>query len=146
MEVREMTTPHWTNHLVNGFTPGKTTAVTVEVNPDETHPGVLLLLSRLPGLVQSLGQPYREDGADPLADEDEADLLWLLDHLHRVVYSLASQEDRLIRVLRDKGVSLARIGSALEMSPPGVKKRVERMERAEARGMHSAAYIDHADD
>lgn len=139
-----MTTPHWSNHLVLGFPTGKTSTVAVDVTPDNTHPAMLVVASRIKGLVDALGPIGSDDENDPLADETDGDLLWLLDHLHRVVYSLASQEDRLIRVLRDKGVSLARIGGALEMSPPGVKKRVERMERAEAHGMNSAAYVDHA--
>ncbi|TLW89238.1 hypothetical protein FFT09_22690 [Saccharomonospora piscinae] len=140
-----MATSHWSNNVVGAFPMGQTTTVEVEVTPDEMHPAALVLASRVRGLVDALGQRYRDDGSDPLADETDGDLLWLLDHLHRVVYSLASQEDRLIQVLREKNVSLARIGGALEMSAPGVKKRVERITAAESRGMNSAAYVDHAD-
>lgn len=141
-----MTTPHWSNHLLRAFPIGQTSTVELEINPDETHPALVLLASRVRGLVEALGVRYREDGSDPLADENEADLLWLLDHLHRVVYALSSQEDRVLEVLRGKDVSFARLGSALEMSAPGVKKRIERTQAANAAGMNSAAYIDHADE
>src|SRR5690625_650566 len=140
-----MATTHWSNHLVQSFPIGQTTTVPVEVDPEATRGSVTVLASRVRGLVEALG-PVNTGGHDPLADETDAELLWLLDPLHRVVYSLAGQEDRLLTLRREKGVSLARLGSTLEMSAPGIKKRLERIERAEARGMHSAAYVDHAED
>ena len=124
-----MTEPqHWSNHLIRGFPPEGMSTVEITLDAGTTRPAMVVVASRITGLVDALG-PVREDGTDPLAEEDSGDLLWLLDHLNRVAEALRSQEDRLIGLLRERGVSYARIAAAMEMTAPGVKKRLERLER-----------------
>lgn len=120
-----MTASHWSTGLILFFPPGQSTTLPIEINPDVTRTPMVVVASRIKGLLDALG-PTTDDGTDPLADEAPADLLWLLDHLNRTAEALRDQEDRLIGLLREQDVSYARIGTALEMSAPGVKKRVER--------------------
>src|SRR5690606_16826725 len=96
-----------------------------EIDLQQTRPAMVVVASRITGLIDALG-PARENDTDPLAEEDPGDLLWLLDHLNRTTEALRSQEDRLIQLLREQGVSYARIATAMEMTAPGVKKRLER--------------------
>lgn len=117
--------PHWSNRLIRGFPPEGTAEVSFEIDLQQTRPAMVVVASRITGLIDALG-PARENDTDPLAEEDPGDLLWLLDHLNRTTEALRSQEDRLIQLLREQGVSYARIATAMEMTAPGVKKRLER--------------------
>lgn len=116
---------HWSNHLIRSFPPEGTSTVEIALDASTTRIPVVVVASRITGLIDALG-PVREDGTDPLAEEDPGDLLWLLDHLNRTVGALRSQEDRLIGLLREKGVSYARIATVMEMTAPGIRRRHHR--------------------
>jgi hypothetical protein len=134
---------HWSDYLVTGLPDDRDTEVTITVDPSRDHSAVVVLASRLRGLVDALRQRALEvDAPDPLEREHPDDLYFLLDHLHRVRMVLEAQEERVLRVAHRRGVSLRRLAAALEVSSPStVSYRLEQIERAARHGL-SAAKLD----
>lgn len=109
----------WTTSLVESVPEyGLMTPVTVE---QDDRPGVVTVATRIRGLIGALRTPGDGD-ADPLAEYSATDLLWLLDHLHRVVSSLQGQEDRVLGLL-DSRASTRELARVLDMSHEGVRYR-----------------------
>ena len=135
-----MTEQHWGNYLVRGFPADQDTEVTFPVNAENTRPGMVVVASRIAGLMAALGPEDGPDG-DPLSTEDSSEIGRLLDHLHRVRLILESQEERLIELLADRGVSLRTIALHLKCSPTTVANRRKRIAEAGERGL-SAAGLD----
>lgn len=135
-----MADQHWSNHLVRGFPMDRESTVEITVNPSVDSPAVVLLASRLSGLVDALRERYRRDGGDPLLNEDPDDLYRLLDHLHRVRMVLQGQEERVLDVANQRGNSLETLKTALEVnSRETVAHRLRRIRRASEHGVTAAA-------
>jgi hypothetical protein len=133
---------HWSNYLVTGFRDDQPTDVTITVDPRTDSSAVIMLASRLRGLVDALRTPKRGDAPDPLLTEHPDDLYFLLDHLHRIRMVLEGQEERVLEVAHEKGVSLRTLASALEVSSPStVEYRLKKIKAANKRG-YTAAAID----
>lgn len=131
---------HWSDYLITGFPTGQDTDVTITVNPDQDSAAVILLASRLRGLVDALRAKQRRGQPDPLAGEDPDDLYYLLDHLHRIRMILEGQEERVLQVAHESGVSLRTLAAALEVSSPEtVRYRLDRIARANRKGFTAAA-------
>lgn len=137
----EMSKPHWEQRLVRGFPTGRTSTVTIEVDPSTNHGGMVLLASRLEGIFDAL-KPRQESDDDPLTGEDTEDLLRLLDHLHRVLGVLTAQEDRVLDALRARGVSSHQAAAAMQVDHKTVLNRWCRIDRAAAEGVNSLAYSE----
>lgn len=139
-------TAHWEQRLVRGFSGPDT--VSLDVDPDRDGGAMILLASRIQGLHDALKQRRDpETGADPLAEEEPADLLRLLDHLHRVTTALVNQEDRVIEALAGHGVSARRIAQAMEVDHKTVANRFKRIERAKVLDVATLALTEReADD
>ena len=138
-------TAHWEQRLVRGFSGPDT--VSLDVDPDHDGGAMILLASRIQGLHDALKQRRDpETGADPLAEEEPADLLRLLDHLHRVTTALVNQEDRVIEALAGH-VSARRIAAAMEVDHKTVANRFKRIERAKVLDVATLALTEReADD
>ncbi len=134
-------TPHWEAKLPRGFLFGQTTPVTVEVDPNADHAGMVTVAARVEALYAALA-PREVDGADPLSGEDTGDVLRLLDHLHRVIATLTAQEDRVIDVLRDAGISSHRTAAAMDVDHKTVLNRYVRIDKAAERGQNSLSYSE----
>lgn len=133
---------HWEQRLVRGFPMGRTSTVTIEVDPNSDHAGMVLLASRLEGLFDALKQRQKADADDPLSSEATEDLSRLLDHLHRVLGVLTAQEDRVLDALRARGVSSHQAAAAMEVDHKTVLNRWRRIDRAAAAGVNSLAYSE----
>ena len=136
---------HWSDYLVRSFAPDRDSEVTITINPSRDSAAVVMLASRLAGLVDALRAPNTKDH-DPLADEHRWDLIYLLDHLHRIRLVLEGQEERLIRLGRTPDpttgkpkLSLRDIAAALGVSPETVRNRLKRIEQASQLGYTAAA-------
>lgn len=131
---------HWSDYLVTGFPTDRDTDVTITVNPDRDSPAVIMLASRLRGLVDALRARQTRDAPDPLAGEHPDDLYYLLDHLHRIRMVLEGQEERVLQLAHERGVSLRTLAAALEVSSPEtVRYRLDRIDRANKAGRTAAA-------
>jgi len=132
---------HWETYLVEGF--HEPTDVTITVDPNTTQGGMILLASRIRGIFDALS-PRRdlETGYDPLVEEDPADLLRLVDHLHRVVSVLINEEDRVIEALREHETPVRRIASAMEVDKTTVSGRLRRIHRARTEGIGTMALTE----
>jgi hypothetical protein len=131
------TNPHWETLLPAGLVPGRDNTVSVVVNPDTARGSMVVVATRLRALFGALA-PRDVDGRDPLAGEDEHDLLRLLDHLHRVRLNLHREEERVLSLLAARGVEIRRIASALETREDIVRTRLLRIELAATRGYSAA--------
>lgn len=130
---------HWSEYLVAGFPHETDTDVTITVRPGRDSPAVIVLASRLRGIVDALRAPQSGD-RDPLADEDPDDLYYLLDHLHRLRMILEGQEERVLQLAASRGVSLRTLAAALDVrSPETVRYRLDRIARAGQHGRTAAA-------
>lgn len=133
---------HWSNYLVTGFPTDQTTDVTITVDPRTDTPAIVMLASRLRGLVDALRPSYERGETDPLLDEHPDDLYYLLDHLHRIRMVLEGQEERVLKAAHERGVSLRTLAAALDInSAEGVRYRLQRIEEASRQG-RTAASLD----
>ncbi|MEV8480372.1 hypothetical protein [Streptomyces sp. NPDC051173] len=134
---------HWSNYLPTWLPMGKPAEVKVTVDAENDRPAVVVLISRLQGLVEALR--HRDvDGRDPLLDEDEDDLYTLLLHLHMVRMVIEGQEERVLSRCAEKKIALERLASALELSgKSAVSYRLRRIKEA-AKSGQSAAGMDEA--
>lgn len=135
------TNDHWSNFLVRYFPADTDTEVTFPINEAATRGGMTVVASRIAGLMAALGPKDGPDG-DPLESEDSSEIGRLLDHLHRVRLCLEEQEERLIKLLADRGVSLRTIALHLECSPTTVSNRLKRIAEASERGLSAAGLDD----
>lgn len=135
-----MTEQHWGNFLVQGFPMDKEVEVTFPVEARSTRASMVLVASRIAGLMAALGPLDEHDpNADPLAAEDVTEVTRLLDHLHRVRVALEGEEERLLLLLAERGVSLRTLATALEVnSPSTVKNRLDRIREANEQGLTAA--------
>lgn len=132
---------HWGTYLVEALE--EPTDVTITVNPNTTEGGMMLLGQRIRGIFDALS-PRRdlETGDDPLVEEDPADLLRLVDHLHRVVSMLSHEEDRVIEALRERETPVRRIASAMEVDKTTVSGRLRRIARARTEDIGTMALTE----
>src|SRR5690606_30497250 len=92
--MMRMTEQHWGNFLVQGFPMDKEVEVTFPVEARSTRASMVLVASRIAGLMAALGPLDEHDpNADPLAAEDVTEVTRLLDHLHRVRVALEGEEE-----------------------------------------------------
>lgn len=132
--------PGWADQLLTPLPDGRDSDITITLNPRHTRPAITVLATRLRGLVAALG-PVQEPGEpDPLADADTADLGALLDVLHQVTDCLRGQEERVLTLAAESGMSLRSLAVILGVnSPETVRYRLERIREAGEQGMTAAA-------
>lgn len=136
--MAEIDEAHWERQLPRPLREGEQVTITAHPSVDGA---MTVLASRIEALHTALGRPAGATPAeDALAGEDAADLLRLLDHLHRVIGTLIGQEDRLIEVLAAAhGVSLRSIAAAMEVNHRTVAHRRKRIARAAEAGTNTSA-------
>lgn len=127
---------HCGDYLVTGFPHGQASTVTLDVDPDSDHGGMIVVASRIKGIYDVL-----KNGSDSLTSEDTEDLLRLADHLHRVIQVLTAQEDSLLLELRER-VAARRIATAWDTNHRAVLRRESRVREAHEQGLNSAAYAE----
>lgn len=110
-----MADQHWSEYLVREFPANASSTVELAVNPSTDAPAVVLLLSRLAGLVDALRETAGAD-EEPLLAEDPEALYALLEQLHHVRSVLQEQENRVLDVANRRGLSLAQLAPVIEVS------------------------------
>lgn len=131
---------HWSNYLVEGLPGDRESEVTITIHAGRDNTAIVMLLSRLRGIVDALRAPATDLATDPLGAEDPEDLYYLLDHLHRVRMVLEGEEERVMTIAHERGVSLRKLATALEVSSPEtVRYRLTQIRRAGTYGLTAAA-------
>lgn len=141
--MTEQNTPHWSHLLARGLPWDEESTVSITIDPNHSRPSMVMLASRLEGLVAALSPRGSGDG-DPLHAEGAEDIRDLLDQLHRVRMALQSQEERVLQLAaHHKGVSLRSLASVLDVaSPETVRYRLQQIDPAAERGYTAAAEVE----
>jgi hypothetical protein len=137
---------HWSNYLPETISEHREVVVELPVHGGQDNAAVVTIASRLRGVLGAL-RTEGEDGVDPLLSEDPDDLYYLLLHLHRMRMTLQGQEERVIQVAHQAGVSLRTLASALELKSAGaVTYRLEKIAEAATRHRTAAAVDEDIED
>lgn len=135
-----MSKQHWSDHLVAGI---DATGGTVEIPVADpaAEGGMTVVARRIRGLHEAL-----KHGRAGLREDDTEDLLYLADHLHRVINVLVAAEDELLVELRDRKVPSRTIAGRWGTNHRAVLRREARVLAAYEQGKNPAAFSEASDE
>jgi hypothetical protein len=146
-EPASLDQPHWSQWLRSWFQEDREVPLGLQVHGGADSHDAVAFASRLRGVFEAMrlrsttGQNGTE--IDPLAQENPADVLDLLEAVHFDRLMLQAFEERVLELLHyHYGVSLRTLAQVLEVSSPEtVRQRLLRIDRAK-KHHRSAAALD----